>query len=37
MTTFELRQSKLRPGEEYRDEQEIALSPYDLGGQRPRT
>lgn len=34
MTTFDLRQAKLRPGEEYRDEQEIALSPYDLGGQR---
>lgn len=34
MTTFDLRQAKLRPGEEYRDEQEIALSPFDLGGQR---
>jgi len=34
MTTFDLRRVKLRPGEEYRDEQEIALSPYDLGGQR---
>ena len=34
MTTFDLRQAKLRPGEEYRDEQEITLSPYDLGGQR---
>lgn len=34
MTTFDLRRAKLRPGEEYRDEQEIALSPYDLGGQR---
>jgi uncharacterized protein len=34
VTTFDLRQAKLRPGEEYRDEQEIALSPYDLGGQR---
>lgn len=34
MTTFDLRQAKLRPGEEYRAEQEIALSPYDLGGQR---
>ena len=34
MTTFDLRQAKLRPGEEHRDEQEIALSPYDLGGQR---
>jgi uncharacterized protein len=34
VTTFDLRQAKLRPGEEYRDEQEIALAPYDLGGQR---
>ncbi len=34
MTTFDLRQAKLRPGEEYRDEQEVTLSPYDLGGQR---
>jgi uncharacterized protein len=34
VTTFDLRQAKLRPGEEYRAEQEIALSPYDLGGQR---
>jgi uncharacterized protein len=34
VTTFDLRQAKLRPGEEYRAEQEIALSPFDLGGQR---
>ena len=34
MTRFDLRQAKLRPGEEYRDEQEIALSPFELGGQR---
>ena len=34
MTTFDLRQAKLRPGEEYRDEQETALSPFELGGQR---
>jgi uncharacterized protein len=34
VTTFDLRRAKLRPGEEYRDEQEIALTPYDLGGQR---
>lgn len=34
MTTFDLRQAKLRPGEEYRDEQEIELTPFDLGGQR---
>jgi DUF177 domain-containing protein len=34
VTTFDLRQAKLRPGEEYRGEQEITLSPFDLGGQR---
>jgi uncharacterized protein len=34
VTTFDLRQVKLRPGEEYRDEQKIALSPFELGGQR---
>jgi uncharacterized protein len=34
VTTFDLRQAKLRPGEEYRDEQEITLSPFELGGQR---
>ena len=34
MTTFDLRRAKLRPGQEYRDEQEIALSPFELGGQR---
>jgi uncharacterized protein len=34
MTVFDLRRAKLRPGEEYRDKEEIALSPYDLGGQR---
>jgi uncharacterized protein len=34
MTMFDLRQAKLRPGEEYRDEQEIDLAPFDLGGQR---
>jgi uncharacterized protein len=34
VTTFDLRQAKLRPGEEYRDEQEIALSPFELGRQR---
>lgn len=34
MTTFDLRQARLRPGEEYRDEQEIELSPFDFGGQR---
>jgi uncharacterized protein len=34
MTTFDLRQAKLRPGEEYRDERDIELAPFDLGGQR---
>jgi uncharacterized protein len=34
VTTFDLRRAKLRAGEEYRDEQEIALSPFELGGQR---
>jgi uncharacterized protein len=34
VTTFDLRQAKLRPGEEYRDEREVELSPFDLGGQR---
>jgi uncharacterized protein len=34
MTSFSLRALKLRPGEEYRDGQEIALEPVSLGGQR---
>jgi uncharacterized protein len=34
VTTFDLRQARLRPGEEYRDELEVALSPFELGGQR---
>jgi uncharacterized protein len=34
VTTFDLRRAKLRPGEEYRDQQEITLSPFELGGQR---
>ena len=34
MTTFDLRRAKLRPGEEYRDEQENELSPFELGGER---
>jgi uncharacterized protein len=32
--TFNLRTVKLRPGEEYRDEIEIELEPFELGGQR---
>jgi uncharacterized protein len=34
MTSFSLRQVKLRPGEQYRDELEVELSPLDYGGQR---
>jgi uncharacterized protein len=34
VTTLNLRALKLRPGEEYRDEHEIALEPLALGGQR---
>ena len=34
MTTFSLRRLKLRSGEVYRDEQEVALEPLEFGGQR---
>jgi uncharacterized protein len=34
MTSFSLRQVKLRPGEQYRDELEVELGAFDLGGQR---
>jgi uncharacterized protein len=34
VTTLNLRALKLRPGEEYRDEHEIALEPLELGGER---
>jgi uncharacterized protein len=34
VTTLNLRALKLRPGEEYRDEHEIALKPLELGGER---
>jgi DUF177 domain-containing protein len=34
MTSFSLSQAKLRPGEQYRDELEVELSPLDFGGQR---
>ncbi len=34
MTTFDLRRVKIRPGEEHRDEEEVDLAPFDLGGQR---
>jgi uncharacterized protein len=33
MKTFNLRTLKLRPGEEYRDEIEVELEPFELGGQ----
>ena len=33
-TSFDLRRVKLRSGEEYRDEQEVELEPFALGGQR---
>jgi uncharacterized protein len=34
MTSFSLRQVKLRPGEQYRDEVEVELPAFDFGGQR---
>ena len=34
MTTFSLRQVKLRPGEQYRDELEVELPAFAFGGQR---
>ena len=34
MTSFSLRQVKLRPGEAYRDELDVELSAFDFGGQR---
>jgi uncharacterized protein len=34
MTSFSLRQVKLRPGEQYRDELDVELSAFDFGGQR---
>jgi DUF177 domain-containing protein len=34
MTSFSLRQVKLRPGEQYRDEVELELAPLEYGGQR---
>jgi uncharacterized protein len=34
MRSFNLRQAKLRSGEEYRDEVELELEPFELGGQR---
>ena len=34
MTSFNLRQVKLRSGEQFRDEQEIELEPFVFGGER---
>ncbi|HEX6664510.1 MAG TPA: DUF177 domain-containing protein [Gaiellaceae bacterium] len=34
MRSFNLRQVRLRPGEEYRDEVEVELEPFELGGER---
>jgi uncharacterized protein len=34
MTSFSLRQVKLRPGEEYRDELEVELPAFAFGGER---
>jgi uncharacterized protein len=34
MRSFNLRQAKLRSGEEYRDEIELELEPFELGGER---
>jgi len=34
MTSFSLRQVKLRPGEQHREELEVELSPLEFGGQR---
>jgi uncharacterized protein len=34
MTSLNLRQVRLRSGEQYRDEHEIALEPLEFGGQR---
>lgn len=34
MTFFNLRQLKLRSGEQYLDEHEIALEPFEFGGER---
>ena len=34
MTSFNLRQVKLRPGEEHRDALEVELSAFEFGGQR---
>ena len=34
MTRFSLRNLRLRPGEQYRDEHHISLEPFEFGGER---
>jgi uncharacterized protein len=34
MTSFDLRQARLRPGEEHREELEVELPAFEFGGQR---
>ena len=34
MTTFSLRNLRLRPGEEHREHVEVELEPFELGGER---
>jgi uncharacterized protein len=34
MTSFDLRRTKLRPGEEHREALEVELPPFDFAGQR---
>jgi uncharacterized protein len=34
VTTLDLRSLRVRPGEQFRDEQSIELEPFELGGQR---
>jgi uncharacterized protein len=34
VTSFDLRRLRLRSGEEHRDEVEVELAPFELGGQR---
>jgi uncharacterized protein len=34
MTSFDLRRAKLRPGEEHREALDVALPPFEFGGQR---
>jgi uncharacterized protein len=34
MTSFSLRRLRIRPGEEHRDQEDVDLAPFDLGGPR---